>query len=104
VASGDWSNGPWGATLRGTAYGSVLVPNATPALDYKSGAKTVWDAEARYTFLKDLTWAVGVNNLFDEYPEQAPAPVNTTGVVGFPSYSPFGFNGRFLYTRLSYNW
>lgn len=104
VASGDWSNGPWGATLRGTAYGSVLIPNATPALDYKSGAKTVWDAEARYTFLKDVTWAVGVNNLFDEYPEQAPAPVNTTGVVGFPSYSPFGFNGRFLYTRLSYSW
>jgi iron complex outermembrane receptor protein len=104
VASGDWSNGPWGATLRGTAYGSVLIPNATASLDYKSGAKTVWDAEARYTFLKDLTWAVGVNNLFDEYPNKAPAPVNTTGVVGFPSYSPFGFNGRFLYTRLSYNW
>ena len=104
VAAGDWSNGPWGATLRGTAYGSVLVPNATPALDYKSGAKTVWDAEARYTFLKDITWALGVNNLFDEYPDRAPAPVNTTGVVAFPSYSPFGFNGRFLYTRLSYNW
>uniref|UniRef100_B0SWK8 TonB-dependent receptor n=1 Tax=Caulobacter sp. (strain K31) TaxID=366602 RepID=B0SWK8_CAUSK len=104
VASGDWSNGPWGATLKGTAYGSVLVPNATPALDYKSGAKTVWDAEARYTFLKDITWALGVNNLFDEYPDRAPAPVNTTGVVAFPSYSPFGFNGRFLYTRLSYSW
>jgi iron complex outermembrane receptor protein len=104
VASGDWSNGPWGATLKGTAYGSVLVPNATPTLDYKSGAKTVWDAEARYTFLKDITWALGVNNLFDEYPDRAPAPVNTTGVVAFPSYSPFGFNGRFLYTRLSYSW
>jgi iron complex outermembrane receptor protein len=104
VAAGDWSNGPWGATLRGTAYGSVLIPNATPSLDYKSGAKTVWDAEARYTFLKDVTWAVGVNNLFDEYPNKAPAPVNTTGVVAFPSYSPFGFNGRFLYTRLSYSW
>ncbi|KQY29765.1 TonB-dependent receptor [Caulobacter sp. Root1455] len=104
VAAGDWSNGPWGATLRGTAYGSVLIPNATPSLDYKSGAKTVWDAEARYTFLKDVTWALGVNNLFDEYPDRAPAPVNTTGVVAFPSYSPFGFNGRFLYTRLSYSW
>jgi iron complex outermembrane receptor protein len=104
VASGDWSNGPWGATLKGTAYGSVLIPNANSTLDYKSGAKTVWDAEARYTFLKDITWALGVNNLFDEYPDRAPAPVNTTGVVGFPSYSPFGFNGRFLYTRLSYSW
>ena len=104
VASGDWSNGPWGATLKGTAYGSVLVPSSDPTLDYKSGAKTVWDAEARYTFLKDVTWALGVNNLFDEYPDRTPALANTTGVVAFPSYSPFGFNGRFLYTRLSYSW
>jgi iron complex outermembrane receptor protein len=64
----------------------------------------VWDLEARYTFAQKVTWAVGANNLFDEYPNRAPAAVNTTGVVAFPSFSPFGFNGRFLYTRLSYNW
>lgn len=104
VASGDWSNGPWGATLKGAFYGSVLVPNANQALDYRTGDKTVWDLEGRYTFAQKITWAVGVNNLFDEYPNRSPAAVNTTGVVGFPSYSPFGFNGRFLYTRLAYNW
>ena len=104
VATGDWSNGPWGATLKGAFYGSVLVPNANQTLDYHTGDKTVWDLEGRYTFAQKITWAVGVNNLFDEYPNRAPAAVNTTGVVGFPSYSPFGFNGRFLYTRLAYNW
>jgi iron complex outermembrane receptor protein len=41
--------------------------------------------------------ALGVNNLFDEYPNATPINVNTNGPIGFPSYSPFGFNGRFLY-------
>jgi iron complex outermembrane receptor protein len=106
VAAGDWAKGPWGATLRLTAYGSVLQPNATAALDYDTGHKTVIDLEARRAFLDDkITWAVGANNLFDEYPNRTPAAVNSTsGVVGFPNYSPLGFNGRFLYTRLAYNW
>ncbi|PVM87934.1 TonB-dependent receptor plug domain-containing protein [Caulobacter radicis] len=105
VASGDWSKGPWGATLKLTGYGTVLQPNATPSLDYWTGRKAVIDLEARRTFADKLTWAVGANNLFDEYPNRTPAAVNSTsGVVGFPNYSPFGFNGRFLYTRLSYNW
>jgi iron complex outermembrane receptor protein len=25
-------------------------------------------------------------------------------VTAFSGFSPFGFNGRFLYTRLAYNW
>ena len=27
-----------------------------------------------------------------------------TGVLGFPSYSPFGFNGRYVYARAGLNW
>ncbi len=106
VASTDWSKGPWAATLRVTAYGSVLQPNATASLDYESGEKTVVDLEARRAFFDNkVSWAVGANNLLDEYPNRTPAANNSTsGVVGFPNYSPFGFNGRFLYTRVSYNW
>jgi iron complex outermembrane receptor protein len=49
--------------------------------------------------------ALGINNMFDEYPQFTPGSINSsTGSIGFPSYSPFGFNGRFLYGRLSYNW
>ena len=32
------------------------------------------------------------------------ATVNTNGPIGFPSFSPFGFNGRFLYARVGYHW
>ena len=51
-----------------------------------------------------ISLAVGANNLLDEYPNMTPVNVNTNGPVGFPSFSPFGFNGRFMYTRISYNW
>jgi iron complex outermembrane recepter protein len=30
--------------------------------------------------------------------------LNTTGAAPFTSFSPFGFNGRFVYGRLSVNW
>ncbi|MDW3502871.1 hypothetical protein NQ272_27345, partial [Escherichia coli] len=49
VASGDWSKGPWGATLKLTGYGTVLQPNATASLDYWTGRKAVIDLEARRT-------------------------------------------------------
>ncbi|MCK5908717.1 MAG: TonB-dependent receptor [Caulobacter sp.] len=104
VATTDWSKGPFSATLKGAYYGSVLVPNSNQALDYRTGAKSVWDLEGRYAFAQNVTWAMGVNNLFDTYPNKAPAAVNTTGVTAFSGFSPFGFNGRFLYTRLADNW
>ncbi|MBN9319584.1 MAG: TonB-dependent receptor [Caulobacterales bacterium] len=105
VATVDWSNDNWGASLKATNYDSVLVPNNNPSLDYETGSATLVDIEGRYTLPKGVGLALGVNNLFDEYPNATPATINSpTGSVGFPSYSPFGFNGRFLYGRISYNW
>ena len=66
------------------------------------GDATLIDLEGRYTFPMGVTAAVGVNNLTDEYPNFTPTALNGgTGSVGFSSYSPFGFNGRFLYARVS---
>jgi iron complex outermembrane receptor protein len=49
--------------------------------------------------------AVGANNVLDEYPNYTLGSINSpTGSIGFPAYSPFGFNGRFLYGRLSVTW
>lgn len=104
VGSVDWSLGDFSATARATYYGSVLVPNNTSTLDYQAGDATLIDLEGRYTFPIGVTAAVGVNNLTDEYPQFTPAALNGgTGSVGFPSFSPYGFNGRFLFARVSYN-
>ena len=105
VGSLDWSNGPWAVTTRATFYDSVLIPNNNPALDYSTGDRTLVDFEARYTFPRDVTLALGVNNMFDVYPQETPTTLNgATGSVGFPQFSPFGFNGRFLYARVNATW
>jgi len=104
VGSVDWSLGGWSATARATYYDSVLIANNVSTLDYETGDDTLVDVEGRYEFPIGVTAAFGVNNLFDEYPNFTPANLNPpTGSVGFPQFSPYGFNGRFVYGRLSYS-
>ncbi len=104
VGSVDWSLEGFAATVRATSYDSVLIANNTASLDYRSGSAVLVDLEGRYTFPMGVTAAVGVNNLTDEYPNATPTTVNGgTGSVGYPSFSPYGFNGRFLYGRLSFS-
>ena len=96
----EWSDERYGGTLRATYYDNVLVPGTTSNLDYNVGSHTLVDAEFRFLPIQKLEVAVGVNNLLDSYPNPTP---NSTGGA-FSSYSPFGFDGRFLYGRISYKW
>lgn len=101
----DWSDGPFGATLRATYYGDVNQPATAPAGDIHTGKHTITDLELRYRAQRGPEIALGVNNLFDVYPDRVAASLNgPSGVLGFPYYSPFGFNGRYLYARLGLNW
>ena len=105
VGSVDWELGEWSATARATYYDSVLVANNNASIDYETGDHTLFDLEGRYEFAQGVSLALGVNNLFDEYPTFTPAALNApTGSVGYPQFSPFGFNGRFLYGRIGYSW
>ena len=103
-ATADWSLNQWGATVRATYYGDVLQPASTEAGDYNTGEKTVVDLEGRYQLTDRVGLAIGVDNVFDEYPDYVPETLNSNGVLGFPYYSPFGFNGRYAYARVSLNW
>ena len=100
----DWSLDKLAATARVTYYGDVNQPGTTPAADIHTGQHAITDFELRYQPKKGAQVALGVNNLFDVYPDRTIAANNTTGVVGFPYYSPFGFNGRYLYARVGFNW
>ena len=103
VGSVDWFRKGVGAMFKATSYDSVLVPNNNSTLDYNTGAAVIYDLEIRYVFPKGIEAAAGVNNLTDEYPNATPANINApTGSVGFPQFSPYGFNGRFMYARLGY--
>ncbi len=100
----DWDRDMFGATLRTNRYGRVLVPGGSEATDFDIEPKWVTDAEVRVKPMDMLEVAVGANNLFDVYPTRSPFG-GPFGVVSafFPysQFSPFGFNGRFLYGRVS---
>lgn len=103
----DWSRDGFGGLVRATYYSSVTQP-ASSLSDYvQTGKHVIVDAEARIPLFAKANLALGVNNLFDVYPDRVPdtnvANYNNGGTA-FPYYSPFGFNGRFLYARVNLNW
>jgi len=100
----DWSLDRLGALARVTYYGDVNQPGTTLAADVHTGDHVLTDLELRYTATKGAQIGLGVSNLFDVYPDRIIPANNTTGVLGFPYYSPFGFNGRQLYIRAGLNW
>jgi iron complex outermembrane recepter protein len=104
----DWDRGMFGATLKASYYGKLLQPNSNPLGDVKLEPKTLFDAEVRVKPYEGVTLALGVENIFDTYPTGIPAAqngvnLNPNGVAAWPEYSPFGFQGRYLYARISYD-
>ena len=112
VGTIDWSLDKIGATARASYYGDVTQPNNTGFAqdDIHTGRHIIFDLEARYTVTRTVTLAVGANNLLDTYPDYVRltssrgVALNSTGLVGFPYYSPFGFNGRYVYGRIGVTW
>ncbi|WP_022686384.1 TonB-dependent receptor plug domain-containing protein [Sphingomonas phyllosphaerae] len=100
----DWSLDKLGALARVTYYGNVNQPGTTPAADVFTGRHAITDLELRYAAAKGAQIGLGVSNLFDVYPDRTIPANNSTGVLGFPYYSPFGFNGRYVYARVGVNW
>jgi iron complex outermembrane receptor protein len=102
AAAINWTLNRLGATLRATRYGEVLSPDPNPALDFTLSPKTLIDLEARIGVTDHIKVALGADNLTDEYPDENPPGINTTGTTSFSNYSPFGRSGRFVYGRVSY--
>jgi hypothetical protein len=85
--------------------GSMAPVADKVVVDVTTGNAALLDLEARYDVLENVQVAFGVNNVLDEYPNFTPGAINSpTGSIGFPGYSPFGFNGRFLYGRINVSW
>jgi iron complex outermembrane receptor protein len=107
----DWTRGMFGATAKATYYGKLIQPQNgnIVAGDVALDDAVLVDLELRANVWKGLQLAVGANNVFDVYPTQLPyvkggATLSSNGVGVFPEYSPFGWQGRFLYGRVSYSW
>ncbi len=103
AASVNWKLDRFGAMARATRYGKALDPGTTAALDFKLGAKTLVDLEARFEPTERVKLALGAENVFDEYPDAFTPQRNTTGNTPFSNYAPFGRSGRFIYGKVSFS-
>ncbi|MFY8194918.1 MAG: TonB-dependent receptor domain-containing protein, partial [Novosphingobium sp.] len=123
VLSLDGTVGMFGITARTTRYGKVTSPgsanpiaNPTSLTEYGPDdifleAKWITDLELQAKPTERLTFAIGADNLFDVYPTRSPFGPRPASVGGsypanqqyipFSIFSPFGFNGRYLYARAS---
>ena len=108
----DW----FGLTLRTNRYGKVLAAGSDEFLDVPLGAKWLTDLEVTAKVGDKFTFSLGANNVFDVYPDIIPAgqgvdPVTnatrnypaTNYFLPYSNFSPFGFNGRYLYAKASVN-
>jgi iron complex outermembrane receptor protein len=86
----DWSLDRLGALARVTYYGNVNQPGTVARADVLTGNRAITDLELRYTASKGAQIGLGVSNLFDVYPRATASANNSTGVLGFPFFSPFG--------------
>lgn len=102
----------WSVNLRETLYGPTSAdysPNGGTYYTNKVSTAAITDVEVNYNFLEAWTIAFGANNVFDKRPEPvvlvSPTQLSNSGsIVGAPlSISPYGSNGGFYYTRLSFN-
>ena len=102
--SGEYSQSGWRGLARASYYGefSSAQPAFTDGYTEKYPARTLVDLEAGYQ-LPQVELSIGARNVFDIYPGKAKLDFNNNfGVFPWAAASPFGYNGRFLYTRASW--
>jgi iron complex outermembrane receptor protein len=118
ICSGNYTLGGLGLTARMQRYGQVTAYNSATAtsnafgpLDQTFSPKWVTDLSASYQ-LRNVNLAIGADNIFDVYPDRnnnngsivstaENGGTSNFGVFPYAGISPFGFNGRFVYTKLT---
>ena len=103
LLGGVWKAGGLSLGATTTRYGEFTILNANPALDQTFGAKWLLDLSATYA-MNGWEFTVGGDNIFDEYPDEVIFANSNSGQLIWPTQSPFGFNGRYVYGRVSYKW
>jgi len=102
--TGDYTLDKVHALARISYYGkfSSAQPGYCDACEESYGAKTLVDLEGGYQFPM-IDWTVGARNLFDTYPDHPKLDFNNNfGTFPWAAASPFGYNGRYLYTKVSF--
>ena len=94
--------------VRGSHWGGhyeTYAPYSAPGSDERTRYPTrrLVDLEVAHSFLDDWTLTAGAQNVLNTYPGEFSGASADSG-QRYGEFSPFGFNGAFLYTRLTYSW
>jgi iron complex outermembrane receptor protein len=103
VLTAEWSDPRWSLLGRLTRYGSAtrvfdFGDFGTPTQTYS--AKSQLDLQAEYKFTKQLSLAIGADNVLDTYPDLSSDDINYAGNFPYDVLSPIGMNGAFYYARV----
>lgn len=111
VLSADWQAAQWSVLARATRFGALKdfsYDDEAPVEDgvhvQRFGAVWTLDLEAQYKLTKQLTLAVGADNLLDRYPQRVRETNNATygGALPYNFINPIGVNGAYFYARARY--
>lgn len=106
LTSIDWSKKSLNVLLRNQRFGQVIslgtLSNGT--LDNTYAPKWISDVSVGWQTPWKVKLTVGADNVFDTYPDQSIALTDNNGIFPYGGFTPFGYNGRFIYARLNYTW
>jgi iron complex outermembrane receptor protein len=114
VAGALWNWDKLSVNLRQALYGpSSGLSSRTGAVYYKTEIDPTFitDLEVAYKITDQIKLAVGANNLFNTYPDRVNQQLrdeyfqtnNSAYVTQYPTFSPFGINGGYYYSKLTFN-
>lgn len=91
----NYSADDWSLMTRASYYGEWFQYSP----DITGDATVLLDVEFAYNFDSGTAVAVGISNLTDD---NGPVAVGAPSGRSYSSTSPYGFNGRFMYAKVSY--
>jgi len=111
ILSEQYNVGNWGVTGTLTRYGSYTnyvsslasYNEATGVVDQTFTPKWIFDLAVNYN-LQNWTFTLGADDALDTYPDKN-IPNNTNhGTLPYSTFSPFGYNGSYVYGKVRYSW
>lgn len=103
---GNWSfNGTLTRYGRYTSYVSSLAAYnpATGVVDQTFTPKWVLDLSGAYRW-QSWTFTLGVDNALNQHPDKNIANNTNNGTLPYSTFSPFGYNGAYVYGKVRYSW
>jgi iron complex outermembrane recepter protein len=98
--TGDYDVGNLFTVVRGSRYGEYCLVDRQ-VVPQTFSPEWITDLEVGYRFPR-FTVAIGAQNLFDTFPDRNLEANSNLGIFTYPSHAPFGMNGRFVYSRVSF--